>query len=117
MIAKIGSGYNVALPAALRPVAPVAERAARGDFDKIIDQNGEKLNPAAQNGLITDENAGQNQPRQTRQARDSDTNPTALTIDASDSDSIASGYSKGGTVSNIVALNTLPRGSRVDIIA
>ncbi|OKH88751.1 hypothetical protein [Thalassospira sp. TSL5-1] len=117
MIAKIGSGYNVALPTALRPVTPVAERAARGEFDKIIDQKGEKFNPAAQNGLITDENTGQNLPRQTRQARESDTNPTALTIDASDSDGIATGYGKGGAISNITALNTLPRGSRVDIIA
>ena len=117
MIGKIGSGYNVALPAALRPVPPVAERAARGDFDKIIDQNGDKLNQAAQNGLITDENAGQNRPRQTRQTSESETTTAPLTLDASDSDSIASGYSEAGAVSNIAALNTLPRGSRVDVIA
>ncbi|PKR48518.1 hypothetical protein [Thalassospira marina] len=117
MIGKIGSGYNVAVPAALRPVAPVAERVARGDFGKIIDQSGEAVNQAAQNDLITDENSGQNLPRQASYASETENSPTALTIDASDSDGVASGYSNGGKASNIAALNTLPRGSRVDLIA
>ncbi|OSQ39467.1 hypothetical protein [Thalassospira mesophila] len=120
MIAKIGSGYNLAVPAALRPVAPVAERAARGDFDKTIDQTGAAITPSSQRDVVGDENGGQNLPRPSQNAAapntaDNDSN-LALTIEADEANSTATGYSSGGKASNIAALN-LPRGSRVDLTA
>ncbi|WP_339777945.1 hypothetical protein [uncultured Thalassospira sp.] len=119
MIGKIGSVYNAVVPAALRPIAPVAEPAARGDFDQIIDQTGEALSPSSQRDTIGDDRSGQkNLPRQSQNAAASSASDaySALTIDANEPQSAATGYSRTGQAANIAALN-LPRGSRVDLTA
>ncbi|OSQ45120.1 hypothetical protein [Thalassospira sp. MCCC 1A01428] len=118
MIGKIGSGYNIAVPAALRPVAPVAERAARGDFDKTIDQTGAAVTPSSQRDTVADDNGAQPQPRQPQNALANTASNaySAVTIDADEPQNTATGYGNGGKISNLTALSQ-PRGNIVDLIA